>query len=338
MRAAIYNPYLDTLGGGERYTSVFAEVLVKNGYAVDIQWKDPEIKEVLANRFGVSLKGVNFVKDIKRGDGYDLCFWVSDGSIPLLHSRKNILHFQVPFHDVAGKSLLNRMKLFRINKIVCNSFFTKRIIDKEYGVESVVIYPPVDTLGIKPKRKENLILFVGRFSQILQNKGQGILIEAFKKIYDNGLKDWRLILAGGVEIGVGDYLNKLRKKATNYPIEIIESPDYKTLKDLYGKAKIFWSASGYRVDEDKNPEKVEHFGITVVEAMAGGAVPLIYEAGGHKEIITDGVNGYLWHNVHELIKKTNDVLNSKVKFAKSAVSSSEHYSYDEFGKNITKIL
>ncbi len=337
MRAAIYNPYLDTLGGGERYTAVFAEVLVKNGYAVDMQWKDTGIRDSLRTRFGIGLDGVNIVKDVKRGDGYDLCFWVSDGSIPLLRARKNVLHFQVPFHGVGGKSLLNKMKLFRINKIVCNSVFTKKIIDKEYGVESLVIYPPVDTLGIKSKRKENLILFVGRFSQILQNKGQDILVKTFKKMYDGGLKDWKLILAGGVEIGVGNFIERLKSLARGYPVEIIESPGYKMLRDLYGTAKIFWSASGFGENEEKNPEKVEHFGITVVEAMAGGAVPIVYGAGGHKEIIAEGENGLMWNTPMNLIKKTLSlVTNSKLlyKIALNAKKSAEKYSEVAFENNI----
>lgn len=337
MRAAIYNPYLDTLGGGERYTGVFAEVLSKNGYSVDLEWKDPKIKELLTSRFGVNLGSINIVKDIKRGDGYDLCFWVSDGSIPILHARKNIIHFQVPFHDVSGKSLINKMKLFRINKIVCNSFFTKKIIDKEFGVESIVIYPPVDTLNIKPKRKENIILFAGRFSQILQNKGQDILVKTFKKVFDGGLTDWKLILAGGVEVGVGNFVENLRDQGKGYPIEIIESPDYKTLKDLYGKAKIFWSASGFSEDEVKNPQKVEHFGITVVEAMAGGAVPIIYSAGGHKEIIIDGDNGFLWGTTAELVKKTQNLINNSKwlrNVSMNAQKSAEKYSETDFEKNI----
>lgn len=337
MRAAIHNPYLDTLGGGERYTGFFAEVLAKSGYTVDIEWKDYEIKEALASRFGIDLSGVNIVKDIKRGDGYDLCFWVSDGSIPLLHSRKNILHFQVPFQNVSGRSLMNKMKLFRINKIICNSNFTKRIIDKAYGVESLVIYPPVDTVGIKPKRKENLILFVGRFSQTLQNKGQDILIKTFKKMCDQGLKDWKLIIAGGVEVGVGNFVEELRILAAGYPVEIIKSPDFKTLKDLYGRAKIFWSASGYSEDEGRNPEKVEHFGITVVEAMAGGSAPIICEAGGHKEIITDGANGLLWKTTSDLVKKTKAVILDPKKLrsiALNAGKSVEKYSELSFENNV----
>lgn len=337
MRAAIFNPYLDTLGGGERYTSVFAMVLAKNGYDVDLEWKEEGIKNTLEKRFGIKLGGVRVVKDIKRGDGYDLCFWVSDGSIPLLQARNNTLHFQVPFHGVGGRSLLNRMKLFRINKIVCNSNFTKSFIDKEYGVNSIVIYPPVNVESIKPKRKENLILFVGRFSQILQSKGQDVLIKAFRKMYDYGLKDWKLVLAGGTEIGVGDYIEKLRKMASGYPVEIIESPDFKTLKDLYGKAKIYWSASGFGVNEDKNPEKVEHFGITVVEAMAGGAVPVIYNSGGHKEIVEENVSGVLWETINSLTKETWNIVKDERflrRFAIESRKSSEKYSVDSFERRI----
>lgn len=338
MKAAIFNPYLDTLGGGERYTLSFAKVLADLGYQVDIEWKNQDIKKALENRFGMNLSNINIVENVKRGDHYDLCFWVSDGSIPTLLARYNILHFQVPFHNVKGKSLINKMKFFRISKIVCNSEFTKKIIDNEYGVNSIVVYPPVDTLSIKPKRKENLILSVGRFSQILQNKGQGELIKAFQKIYDGGLSNWKFVLAGGVEVGVGDTIKVLRRLIDGYPIEIIESPDFKTLKDLYGRAKIFWSASGFGVNESRYPERVEHFGITVVEAMAAGAVPVIYSAGGHKEIIKNGENGFLWGSIHELIKKTLELIPAKKSISKNAIESAQKYSYGNFENNIKKLL
>lgn len=338
MRAAIFNPYLDTLGGGERYTFAVAKTLANRNYAVDVEWKDSSIKETLEKRFGINLDDINFISDAKRGDGYDVCFWVSDGSIPTLKARKNLLHFQVPFHDVSGKTLLNRMKLFRINKIICNSNFTKKFIDEEYGVDSVVVYPPVPVEKLKPKRKENLIISVGRFSNLEQSKRQDVLIDAFKRFYDSGGRDWKFILAGGIEIGADAYIKKLEKMREGYPIKIIKSPNFEELKDIYGKAKIFWTASGYGIKEDREPEKVEHFGITVVEAMAAGAVPIVYNAGGHKEIIEDGINGFLWHNTHELIKKTKQITDNKIKLAKNAISASKRFSYDEFRKNITKIL
>src|SRR3989344_165444 len=270
MKAAIYNPYLDSLGGGERYTLSFANLLLQKDYRVDLQWKDEEIINKLEKRFGFSLKNINTVSDIKRGDGYDLCFWVSDGSIPLLRSRKNILHFQFPFKNVSGKSILNKMKLIRINKIICNSKFTKNFIDAEFSVNSQVIYPPVDVSSFKAKRKENIIIYIGRFSNLTQAKNQHQLIENFKKFFKKGYPDWKLILAGGTEVGADEYLLVLEKLSKGYPIEIIKSPEYRQLKELVGKAKIFWSAVGYGINEDKEPTKVEHFGISVVEAMAAG--------------------------------------------------------------------
>jgi glycosyltransferase involved in cell wall biosynthesis len=340
MKAAIFDPYLDTLGGGERYCMAFAEVLVKKGWEVDVEWKEASIKEEFKKRFGSDLTGINFVNDVKKGSGYDLCFWVSDGSIPLLHSRKNILLFQIPFHDVDGRTLFNKMKLFRINYSICYSKFVKKIIDKEYGIESRVICPPVETLKIKPKRKENIIAYVGRFSQLKQSKGQDFLIKAFKK-FEKEYPDWKLILAGGSEVGAGDYINKLKKDSENHNIEIIESPDFNTLLSIYDKAKIFWCAAGFGVNEKINPEKTEHFGMTTVEAMAGGAVPLVFGAGGQKEIVEDGINGFHWSSTNELLNKTAALIKNKGSlrvFSAKARQRSAVFGYEIFEKEISVII
>jgi glycosyltransferase involved in cell wall biosynthesis len=341
MKAAIYNPYLDTLGGGERYTMGVARALVAKDYRVDVEWKDTSIKEKLEKRFGIDLSNVNFIENINRGDGYDVCFWVSDGSIPILRARKNLLHFQFPFKDVNGKTLLNKMKFFRINKIICNSYFTKSFIDKEYGVKSVVIYPPVDVKEFRPRRKEDLIFSVGRFSQLEQAKRQDVLIKAFKKFFDSGYSGWKLVLAGGTEVGVDDYVKKLRRSAKNYPIRILESPSFSQIKELYGKAKIFWMASGYGVEEKRNPKKVEHFGITTVEAMAAGAVPIIFAAGGHKEIIADGENGFLWKDTSSLLKSTKRIIEEKglmKKLSTKAKIDSGVYEYERFEEEIIEFI
>jgi len=341
MKAAIFNPYLDTLGGGERYTAAIAKVLVGKGFRVDIAWKKKSIKKELEDRFGMDLTGVKTINDIKRGDGYDVCFWVSDGSIPLLRARKNILHFQFPFKNVDGSTLLNKMKLFRVNHVVCNSYFTKSFVDKEYGVESIVVYPPVDVDKIKPKKKENLILTIGRFSQLTQAKRQDILVESFKKFYDSGFKRWKMTLAGGVEVGVDGYVDNLEESFHGYPIKILKSPSLKEIINLYGRAKIFWSASGFGVDEKKEPKKVEHFGITIVEAMAAGVVPFAFRAGGHKEIIIHKENGYLWEDISELLSFTEDVVEGKgllTKLSRKAKGAAKVYEYDRFEAEISKLL
>lgn len=341
MKAAIYNPYIDSLGGGERYTFSLVRILLDKGYQVDIQWKDDSYVKKIYDRFGIKVDRANFIDNIKRGDGYDLCFWVSDGSVPTLRARNNILHFQVPFTNVDGRSLINKVKLRRINSIVCNSQFTKGFIDKEFGVDSVVIYPPVDVDKIKPKRKENYILYVGRFSKLKQSKNQDLLVRAFKTFYDNGHNDWKLILAGGTDVGVGDNISKLQKQSIHYPIKLEGNPSYTKIKDLYGRAKLFWSASGYGEDENKHPEKVEHFGISVVEAMAAKCIPFVCKSGGHREIIENGSNGFLWNNVDKLSEITDELVRDQKKLkiiSDKAKTSSQRFSLTTFEKMFLEIL
>jgi glycosyltransferase involved in cell wall biosynthesis len=233
------------------------------------------------------------------------------------------------------------MKLFRINHVVCNSKFTKGFIDKEFGVKSVVVYPPVDTESIKPRRKKKMILSVGRFSQLKQAKRQDVLVKVFKKMCDKGLKDWRLVLAGGSEVGAGEYVERLKKMADGYPIEIVEGPKYQKLLEYYGKSKIFWSASGYGVDEKKDPGGVEHFGISVVEAMAAKSVPVVFGAGGYKEIVSDGKDGLLWKNMRQLMKITQRIIKDSkelMQISERALSKSDDYSYANFERRLEAIV
>lgn len=341
MRAAIHNPYLDTLGGGERYTISIAKVLLDHGWSVDLESQDINIVKRLEKKFGLDLSGLNVLPDINRGNGYDLCFWLSDGSVPTLGARKNILHFQRPFSNVDGKSLINRMKFMRINSVIVNSKFTKSFIDSEFPVESFVLYPPVDVKKFKTGKKEDLVLYVGRFSQLEQSKGQDVVLESFKKFYDSGNKDYKLVLAGGSEVGRTDFVEKLKEEAKTYPVRIIENPSFEELKKLYAVAKFFWSAAGYGVDETKNPEKVEHFGITLVEAMAAGCVPLAFEAGGSKEIIEDDVNGFLWNkkgNLVELAQKISSDKKSQKQIILNAIKDAQKYSYERFEKEFLSLL
>jgi glycosyltransferase involved in cell wall biosynthesis len=340
MKAAIYTPYLDTLGGGERYVLSVAKVLADHEWKVYVQG-DQELLKKAQGRFNLDLKKLNITSDIKRGDGYDLCFWLSDGSIPALRARKNILHFQRPFFKVDGKSLINRMKFFRINTVVVNSKFTKSWIDKEYPVNSTVIYPPVDIDKFKEKKKLKNIIYIGRFSQLEQAKRHDVLIEAFKKYCAIYGKTWKLILIGGSDVGRDDeYIENLRKSAYGYPVEIIENAPFKSLKQEVERASIFWSAAGFGVDA-KHPQRLEHFGISIVEAMAAGCIPIVFNAGGHPEIINEGENGYLWNTKQELLSKTYKLSYDDSTMKRLAIQSKvdcQQFSYEQFEKNFLSLI
>lgn len=304
----MYDPYLGSLGGGEKYVLTAAACLAER-HEVTVAWDDHSILQKAEERFGLHLDAiavkknvflpkVSFFERAKQLASYDGIFFVSDGSIPLLPKKKNILLFQFPIEWVKS-SLFTRIKLQKISHIICYSDFVKIYIDNKLQVQSQVIPPEVDIWPGKNK-KQNIILSVGRFTKAMNHKKQEVLVEAFKKMVDNGLKDWKLILAGGVLPEDLDFVDKLKKESEKYPIDIEPNIPQQTLINLYQSAKIYWHAAGYGEDMVAHPERAEHFGIATVEAMGQGTVPVVINAGGQKEIVTNKENGYLWNTVDEL--------------------------------------
>lgn len=352
MKIAIYDPYLDTLGGGERYMLTAAGHWSLN-HQVDIFWNDSSIIENAFTRLSIDLKRVNFLPNIFTRTtnlferyqilrNYDLLFYLSDGSIPLSFSQKTFLHFQVPFHNLS-LSLVDRLKISRINGFVCNSLFTKRFIDKTYGVNSQVIYPPVDIDQYKSNDlKENIILSVGRFNGgRLNAKKQDVLIKVFKEI-SSEIPDWKLVLIGGVQFPEDEiYLHSLKESAQRFPIEFYPNANHKILIEFTNKAKIYWHAAGFDINENLNPENTEHFGISVVEAMSAGGVPIVTKAGGLPEIVRHQANGLLWQTTAELQKNTLDLITNPSllnNLSKSAVMRANLFSQEKFCQEIDKLL
>ena len=217
------------------------------------------------------------------------------------------MHIQRPIRG-AGRGLKNKLKLSRVSKVFCNSYFTKSFIDKQLGIDSLVIYPPVD-LHPKKVKKENIILHVGRFrvmdmtTGVKDYKKQNVMVDALKKM-SNKMPDWRFVLVVAIRDDDKADFDTLTKKTKGYPIEFLVNKTNDELWDIYSRAKIYWHASGYGEDLEKHPEFAEHFGISTVEAMGAGVVPVVFNAGGQKEIVEDNINGFLWNTLSELEEKT----------------------------------
>jgi len=329
-QAGVYNPYWSTLGGGEKYTATVIEALLRSGYAVSIYCTDQKLAQKIYDRFSIDIHDATISKSSpSKLDQLklDLLFWVSDGSIPLMLSKKNVLHFQVPFHDVKGNQLANQLKLKTVHKILCNSQFTKSIIDNEFGCSSDVVYPPCTPYS--STQKTHTILSVGRFDNHLHAKRQDVLIEAFKQL---NLPDWQLVLAGGSLDG-SDQINKLRAQAESANIKLVINPTYNELAAQYGQAALYWHAAGFGSDLVNHPEQGEHFGISTVEAMSAGAIPIVFDGGGQKEIIQTGASGYTWKTIDELVNLTKKVITDSKKrdtIGQSAIQIAKKFSSESF--------
>jgi len=337
MKALIVSPYFTNLGGGERYMLSIAVVLGKLGYQIDFGWDNLEEINHLAQKLSLKLYSPKLnllIKSLYASRNplamyqatrdYDLVFYLSDGSIPMLGGRKNIVHMQVPFHGVNGKNFKNKLKFKSIDSVIVNSNFTKSVIDKEYGINSTVIFPPVD-LGSVSKKKAKTILSVGRFEQSLNIKRQDVMIEAFREVSKN-LGGWKLVLAGSSANDT--WVNKLMTSAIDMPIEFAIDIDHSHLQKLYRESAIYWHAAGFEVNEEVHPEKVEHFGITTAEAISYGCIPLVVPYGGQKEIVKS--SEYYWETMEELVAKTVKLAKaSPQKRASSKIDVSD-FSQDNF--------
>jgi glycosyltransferase involved in cell wall biosynthesis len=134
---------------------------------------------------------------------------------------------------------------------------------------------------------------------------------------------------------------ELYENKEGYPIEFLINKSNDELWEIYSKAKIYWHASGFGEDLVKHPEFAEHFGISTVEAMGAGAVPVVINAGGQKEIVTEKINGLLWESLDELEEKTLSLINNKdllMKLSKKAKERAKDFNDDNFSKKINQII
>lgn len=355
MKIAIYSPYLDTFGGGEKYMMTIAELLIGKSLEVDILLDNhlkslgaSYLKNELSKRFDLNLDRVNFIKAPVGKDStffirsffllnYDILFYLTDGSIFYPTSKRNILHIQSPLIGQPAKSMWGKLKLKGWDLIIYNSNFTKKHSEKNWPNKSEVIYPPVDVDKIKPLEKKKYILSVGRFFGYLRSKKQEILIKVFRELYETGqLKDWKLSLAGAASSGDEPYLDELKKMSQGLPVSFYPNIEYADLVKLYGESSLYWHAAGFG---DSDPTKMEHFGISIVEAMAGGCVPIVTKKGGQVEIIQKGC-GFLWETLSDLKKFSLQAIldaDLRLKVSRAAIKRAKRFSKDMFIEKILKL-
>ncbi len=233
--------------------------------------------------------------------------------------------------------------LHTYDRILANSEFTAGWLQRYWGADSDVLYPPVDITSFAPKAKQPIIFSIGRFFVGEHSKRQDVLVEAFRALVASGEEEWRLHLVGNVGETPADqaYFAHVQALAKDLPVTFHANADFATLQELSAQASLYWHATGFGVNDEKEPLRVEHFGISVVEAMAAGAVPMAVGKGGVNEIITPGETGILWDTPAELVAATQQLIGDpghRAQLSAAAQRRSRDFSQQRYGDAMQQIV
>lgn len=293
-------------------------------------------------------------KTSRNVDLYINCFH----NVQFFYGKKNvhIIHFPANRRIVASPTF-SRIPLLKpiayildkkyekcYNLFICNSLFTEAWLERYWNIapeRKIVLNPPATygsiwSLSIEEK-KENIILLVSRFDK-RKNILEGV---TYFCEHENLFPNWRLIVAGYCNDKDKEYYDRVAQAAQGHRVEVKVNLSGLNLEALYKKAKIFWHVMGLHIDENTDPLNVEHFGITTVEAMAAGAVPVVIDKGGQREIVDDGINGFRWKTLEELGRLTQRLImdtDLRLAMSKAAVEKSNTYSIEAFNANIDTIF
>jgi glycosyltransferase involved in cell wall biosynthesis len=156
-----------------------------------------------------------------------------------------------------------------------NSRFSREAIMKAYpGVDPCVLYPPIDIERFSPayhsRCRTSQVLIIARFSPEKQ------LEKAIKiaKI----LKDLEFTIIGSLTPANRPYFTSLQKMISNYGLQkmvrlIPNATNQELIDEMSASTVYLHTMAG------------EHFGISIVEAMAAGLVPVVPTYGGCSEIV-----------------------------------------------------
>ena len=224
--------------------------------------------------------------------------------------------------------------------IVSNSAYTAKWIKRRWRLSSSLVEPPVRLRA--PGDKERVILSVGRFfgPESGHSKRQLEMVRAFGAVAADA-PDWRLHLVGGCSDVDRPYLEMVEKEIGDLPVTLHVNTSASELDDLYARAGVYWHATGLNEDAEVHPERMEHFGISVVEAMSAGAVPVVLGVGGPAEVVRRGVDGLHFTTAAELVSQSIRLVRDdemRARMAASSVARASAYGREAFARKARSLV
>jgi glycosyltransferase involved in cell wall biosynthesis len=347
---AIVNAFLSTLGGGERSTVAFARALADLcDDDVVLYTVAPSVStRTLERTFGIPLHGVTLhlcrsgealASDIRRGR-HSLFVNHSFGSRMRNPAPVGLYAMMFPLDD-------DQAYLASYDVVLCNSRFTADYVRLRAGprlpaTDVAVLYPPIAArLAADASDKDwRLIVNLGRYQSGGHCKNQLMLGQEIQFLNRHrGSDSFRFVCSG--RITDADYYRRCQVIASD-DIRFERSLPEAAVNDLLRSAAFYLHGTGLGLQWGELPEACEHFGLAIVEAMSAGAIPLAYGRGGIVEVIDHGVNGWLYHDPHEIIEylmlMASYTESERRQMSDAARFTARRYTQDAFVGDLARVL
>ena len=184
-----------------------------------------------------------------------------------------------------------------------------------------VLYPPAIEHGmpadeiasysaLKFRDNEVHIAMLGRFFLGRQSKGHQFGIVALKSLLSQTTASLHLHLVGAIQPGFENYVEQLQRDAMGLPVTFhIAAPSSEVISILR-RSLLYWHMTGVDQPRDAtaDPASMEHFGISIVEAMRYGCIPIVLNQGGPVEIVEHSNTGYTAATVDEFVQYSLEII------------------------------
>jgi len=241
--------------------------------------------------------------------------------IMLKTEEKNNLYKKIYYLVSSYLSGYDREKM-KSNFTLTNSFWTQKMIKKAYGIESKVIYPPIEDIsGVSWDKRENGFLCIGRIAPEKKIEKVFAILREIKKTFS----DVHLHIIGAY--GDKEYLEKIQSLTKNDKSWIFFNLNISRdeLKELVSLHKY-----GIHAMEE------EHFGMVVAEMIKAGCIVFVPRGGGQVEIVGKDER-IVYSDTDEAIRKIENVLHNhsiQTEILKKLASLGQLFSEERFMQDI----
>jgi len=226
-----------------------------------------------------------------------------------------------PFYNLAT-STCDKIAPSRL--LLTNSKFMQEIVRVSLNRIPIVVYPPVDTETFsrcsKVHKDDSLVAIVASYAP-KRHLEQVALIAKYAK-------NARFVVIGKTNEYSSGTLENLKDRITALGVEdrviLLKNVPFEELLVVLSKAKVYLHVM-----------PCDHFGISVVEAMASGCVPVVHRSGGPWTDILEeeqGTCGFSYLNPIEAANQIEDLILDEN--LRSTIAAKASYRAKKFDKSV----